>query len=159
MKLRHVYCLLAILTTVPLSAATVPAPAAAATPATLVARGRYLVEGIGLCADCHSPRNEKGEFVMAHWLRGAPIGFNPAAPMPAWAPVAPPIAGLPSMTVEQGVRFLMEGLRPDGSMPRPPMPAYRLNEQDARAVVAFLKSLDGQPVALAKDTGDGAPRS
>src|SRR5436190_5188705 len=37
-----------------------------------VSRGRYLVEHVGLCADCHSPRNEKGEFVRELWLKGAP---------------------------------------------------------------------------------------
>lgn len=115
-------------------------------PETQIARGRYLVEGVGLCADCHTPRDEKGEFVMAHWLRGAPIGFTPAVPMP-WAPAAPPIAGLPSLAAEDAVKFLMEGKRPDGTMPRPPMPAYRLNEADARAMVAYLKSIGDTPVA------------
>lgn len=121
----------------------------AAPAAALLARGQYLVEGIGLCADCHTPRNEQGQFVTAHWLRGAPIGFTPAVPMPVWAPVAPPIAGLPSMTAEQAVRFLTHGQRPDGTMPRPPMPAYRLNEDDARAMVAYLKSLGDAPAAAA----------
>lgn len=105
-----------------------------------VERGRYLVSGVGLCADCHTPRNEKGQFLMEHWLMGSALGFKPLAEMP-WAPVAPPIAGLPSMTSEQGKRFLMEGTRPDGSHPRPPMPEYRMNESDAAAVVAYLKSL------------------
>jgi mono/diheme cytochrome c family protein len=122
----------------------------AATPAeTLIARGRYLVEGVGLCADCHTPRNERGEFVLAHWLRGAPIGFAPTVPMPAWAVAAPPIAGLPSLPTDDAVRFLMEGKRPDGTMPRPPMPSYRLNEADARAMVAYLKSLGDTPAAVA----------
>lgn len=34
-----------------------------------VARGKYLVESIGACADCHTPRNEKGEFVKQQWLQ------------------------------------------------------------------------------------------
>jgi mono/diheme cytochrome c family protein len=143
MKPRLSFLLLVLLTTVPLVAGPAPAPEA------LITRGRYLVEGIGLCADCHTPRNEKGEFVTAHWLRGAPIGFTPAVPMPVWSPVAPPIAGLPSMTSEQAVRFLMEGIRPDGSMPRPPMPPYRLNEEDARAMVAYLKSIGDAPAQVA----------
>lgn len=140
MKTRLLTLFLGIVTTVPLVAAE-----KSASPA-LLARGRYLVENIGLCADCHSPRNEKGEFVTAQWLGGAPIGFTPAVPMPVWAPVAPPIAGLPSMTEAQAVKFLMEGTRPDGTMPRPPMPAYRLNAEDARAMVAYLKSLGAAPV-------------
>jgi mono/diheme cytochrome c family protein len=142
MKTRLSVLLFGLLTTVPFAAETAPAPAA------LLERGRYLVEGVGLCADCHTPRNEKGEFVTAHWLRGAPIGFAPAMPMP-WAPVAPPIAGLPSMTAEQAVAFLMQGKRPDGTMPRPPMPPYRLNEEDARAMVAYLKSIGDAPAQVA----------
>lgn len=142
MKIRLFTVLFGLLTTIRLFAATEPAPSG------LVARGRYLVEGIGLCADCHTPRNEKGELVMAHWLRGAPIGFTPAVPMP-WAVAAPPIAGLPSMTAEQAVDFLMHGKRPDGSMPRAPMPPYRLNEEDARAMVAYLKSIGDEPAAVA----------
>ena len=41
----------------------------------LVARGYYLATGIGLCTDCHSPRNEKGEFVAGMHLKGSPIAF------------------------------------------------------------------------------------
>lgn len=134
--------LLLLLTTMPAFAAAPRADQA------LLERGRYLVGGVGLCADCHSPRNEKGEFVPGQWLMGSAIGFKPVVEMP-WAPVAPPIAGLPSMTDEQAVRFLREGVRPDGTHPRPPMPEYRMNEADAVAVVAYLRSLApvGTPVA------------
>jgi mono/diheme cytochrome c family protein len=103
-------------------------------------RGRYLVEHIGLCADCHSPRNEKGEFRREAWLKGSPLPFQPLVPMP-WSPAAPQIAGLPSMTEAQAVTFLQTGKRADGSSPLPPMPVFRFNEDDARAVVAYLKSL------------------
>jgi len=127
--------------------AALAAAAASARPAAepdLVARGRYLVSGVGLCADCHTPRDAQGRFQTQFWLMGSAIGFQPTAEMP-WAPVAPPIAGLPSMTREQAVAFLMEGTRPDGSRPRPPMPEYRLSAEDARAVVAYLKSLAPPP--------------
>ena len=39
--------------------------------AALIARGKYLVSGVGMCADCHSTRNEKGEISEAQWLQGA----------------------------------------------------------------------------------------
>jgi len=107
----------------------------------LIARGRYLVENVTGCADCHTPRNERGEFIKSQWLLGSPLAFAPTVPMPAWAPVAPPIAGLPTLTEAEAVKFMQEGVRPDGSRPRPPMPEFRLNEADARAVVAYLKSL------------------
>jgi mono/diheme cytochrome c family protein len=93
-----------------------------------------------MCQDCHSPRDEAGAFVRAQWLAGAAVGFSPLAAMP-WAEVAPPIAGLPTMSHQQGVRFLMSGERPDGSHPRPPMPEYRFSQEDAEAVVEYLRSL------------------
>lgn len=109
--------------------------------AALIARGRYLVADVAGCGDCHSPRDQQGQFIPSLLLKGAPLGFAPTVPMPAWAAVAPAIAGLPTLTTEQGVQFLMTGLRPDGSMPRPPMPQFRLSREDAEAVVAYLKSL------------------
>ncbi|MCR6655236.1 MAG: c-type cytochrome [Opitutus sp.] len=125
-----------------LSASSLMANSAANTAATdpLLTRGKYLVQNVGLCADCHSPRNERGEFIPELWLEGAPLPFAPTVPMP-WSPAAPPIAGLPSMTEEQAIVFLQSGTRPDGSRPLPPMPEYRFDAEDARAVVAYLKSL------------------
>jgi mono/diheme cytochrome c family protein len=105
----------------------------------LILRGRYLVEGVGLCADCHSPRDEKGGFVPRQWLMGSPLAFKPTVEMP-WAPVAPPIAGLPTMTEDEAVRFFTTGLRPNGTKPLPPMPEFRFSEDDARAVAAYLKA-------------------
>ncbi len=117
------------------------AETAAPADSPLVKRGQYLVNSIGLCADCHSPRNQKGEFIREQWLMGAPLGFTPSVPMPAWSPAAPPIAGLASFSDREAITFFMTGKRPDGSMPRPPMPEFRLNEDDAAAVTAYLKSL------------------
>lgn len=131
-----------------LSAVAILAGASAAArpaeDAALIERGRYLVSGVGLCADCHTPRNARGEFQTQLWLMGAVVGFQPTTTIP-WAPVAPPIAGLPSLTREEAMTLLMQGTRPDGSRPRPPMPEYRLAADDARAVVAYLKSLAGPP--------------
>jgi hypothetical protein len=122
----------------PAEAAPLPSSSEQSDP--VLTRGRYLVERIGLCADCHSPRNAKGEFVREAWLKGAPLPFQPAVPMP-WSGVAPAIAGLPSMDTAQAVIFLQTGKRPDGSSPLPPMPEFRFNAADASAVVAYLKSL------------------
>jgi cytochrome c553 len=116
------------------------APAAAAEKGS-VARGRYLVEQVGMCADCHSARDARGMIVKETNLRGAPIGFKPLAEMP-WADTAPPLAGLPSgWTKAQFVTFLSTGKRPDGSAARPPMPEYRLTKADAGAVADYLASL------------------
>jgi mono/diheme cytochrome c family protein len=105
-----------------------------------IARGKYLVEQAGQCQDCHTPRNEKGEFVKEQWLMGGALPFKPVAPMP-WMAAAPPIAGLPTLTREQAVHFLTTGERPGKPQVTPPMPEYRFDKADAEAIAAFLKSL------------------
>jgi mono/diheme cytochrome c family protein len=105
-----------------------------------IARGKYLVEQAGQCQDCHTPRNEKGEFVKEQWLMGGALPFKPVAPMP-WMAAAPPIAGLPTLTREQAVHFLMTGERRGRPQVTPPMPEYRFDKADAEAIAAFLKSL------------------
>ncbi len=110
----------------------------------LVKRGEYLVHNVGVCIDCHSPRNERGEFIVGQHLRGATIAFAPTVPMPAWAPFAPALAGLPAGWSEEAfVEFLKSGVRPH-QLPatRPPMPSYRFDHADAEAVAAYIRSLD-----------------
>jgi mono/diheme cytochrome c family protein len=105
-----------------------------------VARGKYLVEEAGQCQDCHTPRDAKGAFVKEQWMLGAELAFKPTVPMP-WMAVAPPIAGLPTLTHEQAVRFLMTGERPGKPRVMPPMPECRFSKADAEAISAYLKSL------------------
>jgi mono/diheme cytochrome c family protein len=111
-----------------------------------IERGRYLVHRVGMCVDCHSPRNEKGQFIEEMHLTGAALNFKSDSTAPRM-PVAPKIAGLPNgFTAEDTVHFLMTGERPNGRpAPLPPMPAYRLERADAEAVTAYLRSLT--PVA------------
>jgi mono/diheme cytochrome c family protein len=98
-----------------------------------------------MCADCHSPRDEKGQYIEARQLTGSLLGFAPTVPMP-WMPLAPRIAGLPAgYSAENLVRFLMTGERPNNLPPTlAPMPAYRLNRADAEAIVAYLQSLPAE---------------
>jgi mono/diheme cytochrome c family protein len=117
---------------------------AADQPDPLVERGRYLTHHVAGCVDCHSPRDEKGRFIADRHLTGSVLGFAPTVPMP-WAPAAPSLVGLEGYTPEQAVRFLMTGERPSGVPPLPPMPEYRLNQEDAKAVVAYLRSLAKKP--------------
>lgn len=117
-----------------------PAPPAAPTQEELVARGEYLVSGLVGCHDCHTPMTPTGPD-LTRALQGAELGFAPTAPMP-WGAYAPALAGGPAnYTDEQFVQFLQTGVRPDGSMARPPMPQFRMNEDDARAVVVYIKTL------------------
>jgi mono/diheme cytochrome c family protein len=105
-----------------------------------LARGKYLVEQAGMCQDCHTPRTRDGGFDRSNWLLGSSLGFKPLAAMP-WMPVAPPIAGLPTLTHAQAVHFLMTGERPGKPHVTPPMPEYRFSKADAEAIASYLKSL------------------
>jgi mono/diheme cytochrome c family protein len=107
----------------------------------LITRGKYLVEGVAMCQDCHTPRNEKGEFDTTRWLGGSVLAFKPAVPIPGWSEAAPPLAGLEGWETEEAIKFLQTGTTPGGKPAAPPMPGYRLNQPDATAVVAYLKSL------------------
>lgn len=106
-----------------------------------LARGKYLVEDVGLCGDCHTPRNEKGEPIKEQLLQGATLGFKPIVPMPVWADQSPSIAGLTKWQKDAAVKFLMTGIAYNGLPARPPMPRYRFNQADAEAIVFYLKSL------------------
>jgi mono/diheme cytochrome c family protein len=59
-----------------------------------------------------------------------------------WALRAPHIAGLPGYAEDEAVRLLMEGVTASGGAPLPPMPPFRMNEEDARAVVAYLRTVE-----------------
>lgn len=106
-----------------------------------VERGRYLVHDVAQCVQCHSPRDEAGNIVERRALRGAPIPVRSPYPQVDWAFQAPQIAGLPGWEPEDVVFLLQNGHRPDSRVPLPPMPKFRMNEADARAVVAYLTSL------------------
>lgn len=106
-----------------------------------VERGRYLVEEVAKCAECHTPRNARGELDHEAWLQGAPIWIMPVRPIPNWAERAPALAGLPSFTEEEGERVLEKGIGPEGETLRPPMHIYHMSHADARAIIAYLKSL------------------
>ena len=109
--------------------------------AATLAHGKYLVDDVAGCSDCHSPHNEKGELIKEQYLQGTMLAFKPAIPMPVWADNAPNLAGLPGWEKDAAIKFLMTGIAYNGLPARPPMPQYRLNLQDATAIVAYLKSL------------------
>lgn len=118
-------------------------PAAAPSQQALVERGDYLVNSVVLCGDCHTPRLENMASDESRALHGFEIGGPPTM-----ATYAPAIAGIPAnYTDEQFIAFLQTGVRPDGSHPRPPMPPYRLNDDDARAVAAYIATLPPAPAS------------
>jgi mono/diheme cytochrome c family protein len=119
-------------------------PAAKEAPrdaAALVKRGGYLVNEIARCGDCHTPRDARGELDTTRRLQGASMWFTPRVRTREWEDRAPDItmsgrAG--RWTEARMVKLLTTGQDSD-----PPMPAYHMTEDDARAVTAYLRSLPG----------------
>ena len=118
-----------------------PQSAAAAKPiAGDPVRGRYLVEHVAMCVECHSDRDSSGTIVPAERFKGGPL-----PPGPVWAvdwPMrAPRNAGLPGYTDDEARRLLMQGaISRNGQQLRPPMPRFRMTLQDADDVIAFMRA-------------------
>jgi mono/diheme cytochrome c family protein len=127
-----------------LSLAAAGSPSQATAQKTEVDRGRYLVEEVAKCAECHTPRDASGNLDPNAWLQGAPIWIMPVRPIQNWADRAPDLSGLPSFTSEEMERVLEKGTGPEGEVLRPPMHIYHMNPADAKAIIAYLKSLPQQ---------------
>ena len=111
-----------------------------ATPASSpVARGEYLTTRVAMCVQCHSPRDEKGEILESQRFSGAPIPFT--SPFgSSWAARAPNIRSLRGFTDEQAFMLLTEGHAGARPAPQRPMPPFRMSPDDARAIIAFLRT-------------------
>ena len=107
----------------------------------LVARGKYIVEGVAMCEQCHTRRNENGQPDMGNWLKGGPVQIQPTYPSPHWAVNVPRIAGGPPGTEADFIKLVTTGIARTGQPPNPPMPQFHMTREDARAVLAYLKSL------------------
>jgi mono/diheme cytochrome c family protein len=44
----------------------------------LIYRGRYIVEDVAVCSQCHTPRDSAGDLERGQWLEGAPVWLVPA---------------------------------------------------------------------------------
>src|SRR6195952_2862656 len=112
-------------------------------------RGAYLVNSLGHCAECHSPRNFLGGIIERQRFAGGP---NPEGER--WVPNITQ-KGLADWSAEDIAYFLETGQTPDGdtaggSMARVIRNTSRLSAEDRGAMASYLKSLP--PV-------DGPPRS
>ena len=109
-------------------------------PATpMVRRGQYLVEGLGHCAECHTPRNLLGGLKRDRWLAGAP---NPSGR-----------GTIPNITpakldwdVTDIVAYFTTGLTPEfdsagGEMAEVIENLSQLPESDLMAIAAYLKAI------------------
>jgi mono/diheme cytochrome c family protein len=119
--------------------------ACAAFSADKVARGKYLVEEVAKCQDCHTPRGPDGQLDKASWLKGAVLDFQPIQPVPGWHKASPDLTSGGALFQRWGekglVEFLKTGKGPKGNPAGPPMPTYTMDGEDAAAMVAYLKSL------------------
>lgn len=104
-----------------------------------IARGRYLVEALGHCAECHTPRNALGGLDKSRWLQGAP---NPSGrgTIPDITPA--------SLTWSQAdlVEYFTSGFTPDydsagGEMADVVQNLSKLPKEDRQAIAAYLKAL------------------
>ena|SRR5947209_3701665 len=113
--------------------------------------GAYLVNAVGMCVKCHTPHDDQGVPMQTKMLQGSILPIRPKVETKNWADGSPDItgAGLAGKWTEDGmVKFLMTGIDPEGNKARAPMPPFRLNPTDARAVYIYLISLPGGKTAL-----------
>jgi hypothetical protein len=110
-----------------------------------VARGKYLVEEVAKCQDCHTPKMDNGSYIKSQWMKGTTLNLAPAAPIAGWHAVTPDVTPNGALWKRWGddgmTAFLETGKTPRGGKAGPPMPEYTLKREDAEAIVAFLKSL------------------
>jgi mono/diheme cytochrome c family protein len=109
-------------------------------PASDVARGKYLVEGVAMCGQCHTPRDSNGALDRSRWLQGAAVPWMPAQPQAGWPLLAPRIGGTPPASDADMIRLLTTGIWTNGKQLRFPMMPFRMSETEARAVVAYLET-------------------
>jgi mono/diheme cytochrome c family protein len=122
----------------------------AATPLALrIERGRYLVENIAACSDCHTPRNPDGSFKTELAMSGADC-FADAFPEDdtrgclSSRNLTNHETGLKNRSDAEIKDMLTKGQRPDGKYLHPVMPYWTLGNMsaaDVDAMIAFLRTL------------------
>ena len=135
---------IAILPGVPSAIAQTPKSGGAGTGGD-VARGKYLVESVAVCGQCHTPRDSQGNLDPRRWLQGGPVPYQPPMPNSDWPQMVPRIGGTPPGTDADMVKLLTTGIWNTGNRLRLPMPQFRMDVSDAQAVVAYLKTVKPQP--------------
>jgi len=106
-----------------------------------IEHGRYLVENVVMCYECHSTRDPQGNIVPGTRFKGGPMPMRPSWNSD-WPIQIPRIAGLPGYTDDAAMRLLTQGaIRWDGKQLRYPMPRFHMSPQDAADVIAYLRTL------------------
>jgi mono/diheme cytochrome c family protein len=110
---------------------------------TQLERGRYLVETVAGCGNCHTPKGPNGPLPGKKFAGGDVIKHED------FTAVVPNITsdretGIGNWTDTQILAALREGRRPDGSLIGPAMPfqSYRnLADEDVKAMIAYLRTV------------------
>lgn len=110
-----------------------------------IQRGKYLVEEVARCQECHTPKTDAGEFDTTKMLKGANLNIAAIAPIAGWHAASPDITSTSALWPRWGddgmTKFLETAKNPRGGKAGAPMPAYTMKHEDAEAVAAYLKSL------------------
>jgi len=106
-------------------------------------RGRYLVDALGHCAECHSPRNISGGLKTDMYLAGTPEGPD-GKPVPNITPDAK--TGIGKWDSSDIDSLLSMGMLPDGdfvggSMGEAVDNTEFLTPNDRKAIAEYLKSI------------------
>jgi mono/diheme cytochrome c family protein len=120
----------------------------------LLERGRYLVEVVGACGNCHTPMGASGP-LPGRSLAGGMVFDEPPFRAVASNITPDPGTGIGRWTDAELGRAIREGIRPDGSLIGPPMPFawYRgLADRDVAAMVAFLRTVPPVRNAVERST-------
>ncbi|MDH4061770.1 MAG: cytochrome c, partial [Aquincola sp.] len=137
----------------PLLALVLIAPAASAE--SRVERGRYLVQSIVACGNCHTPQGPQGPIAGKTLAGGLVVEDGPPYTAIS-ANITPDRAtGIGRWTDAQIATAIREGRRPDGSLIGPPMPIdlYRdISDADVAAIVAYLRTVKPVRNKVAKST-------
>src|SRR5437763_2143926 len=76
-----------------------------------IARGKYIVEQVAMCPQCHTPRNADGTLDHAQELEGTAEFFQPPHPDKNWPLKAPRIGGDPPANNQDIIKLLYTGIR------------------------------------------------
>lgn len=109
----------------------------------ILERGKYLMEGIVACGNCHLARGDKGQPLFDKGLSGGMLFDEP--PFKAFAGnITPdPDTGIGKWTDAQLAKAIREGVRPDKTVVGPPMPVgfYRnISDADLAAIITYLRA-------------------
>jgi mono/diheme cytochrome c family protein len=118
-------------------------------PQSRIERGRYLVDHVSLCGDCHTPRNSIGIPNRSRYLAGASKKIGPLGnAMPNITPDKE--TGIGEWKREDIVELLISGTKPDldnvqGLMEEviqgTPLGYKDMKKEDALAIADYLKSI------------------